>query len=61
MKRPKLRIGISGWTYPPGRGGAFYPQEWPQKRELEFASRQVNSIEINGTFYSVQRPASFRA
>jgi len=57
---PTLRIGISGWTYPPWRG-VFYPSKWPQKRELEFASRQLNSIEINGTFYSLQRPASFQA
>jgi uncharacterized protein YecE (DUF72 family) len=54
------RIGISGWTYPPWRG-VFFPRGWPQKRELEFASRQVNSIEINGTFYSLQRPESYRA
>jgi uncharacterized protein YecE (DUF72 family) len=58
MKR--FRIGISGWTYPPWRG-VFFPRDWPQKRELEFASRQVNSIEINGSFYSLQRPASYRA
>ena len=55
------RIGISGWNYPPWRGGTFYPKGWPQKRELEYASRQVSSIEINGTFYSLQRPESFRA
>jgi uncharacterized protein YecE (DUF72 family) len=55
-----IRIGISGWTYPPWRG-VFFPQKWPQKRELEFASRQVSSIEINGTFYSLQRPSSYRA
>lgn len=56
----KPRIGISGWTYPPWRG-VFFPKGWPQKRELEFASRQVNSIEINGSFYSLQRPTSYRA
>jgi uncharacterized protein YecE (DUF72 family) len=54
------RVGISGWTYPPWRG-VFYPEKWPHKRELEFASRKVNSIEINGTFYSLQRPESFKA
>lgn len=54
-------IGISGWTYPPWRGGSFYPEKWPQKRELEYASRQVSTIEINGSFYSLQRPASYRA
>jgi len=56
----RLRIGISGWTYAPWRG-VFFPKGWPQKRELEFASRQVNSIEINGSFYSLQRPDSYRA
>lgn len=55
-----VRIGISGWTYPPWRG-VFYPRRWPQKRELEYASRQVKSIEINGSFYSLQRPESYRA
>ena len=55
-----IRVGISGWTYPPWRG-VFFPKGWPQRRELEFASRQVNSIEINGTFYSLQRPASYQA
>jgi uncharacterized protein YecE (DUF72 family) len=58
MTQPKLRIGISGWTYPPWRGD-FYPDDLTQKRELEYASRQVNSIEINGTFYSLQKPKSF--
>ncbi|HWB57911.1 MAG TPA: DUF72 domain-containing protein [Chthoniobacteraceae bacterium] len=54
-----VRIGISGWTYPPWRG-VFFPKKWPQARELEYASRQVNSIEINGSFYSLQRPKSYR-
>lgn len=56
----KIHIGISGWTYPPWRG-VFFPANWPQKRELEYASRQVSSIEINGTFYSLQRPSSYQA
>lgn len=53
------RIGISGWTYAPWRA-VFYPQDLPQKRELEYASRKLNSIEINGSFYSLQRPASYQ-
>ena len=57
---PQTRIGISGWTYPPWRR-VFYPEGLPHRRELEFASRQVGSIEINGTFYALQRPESFRA
>jgi uncharacterized protein YecE (DUF72 family) len=56
---PQIRIGISGWTYPPWRR-VFYPDGLPQRRELEFASRQVGSIEINGTFYALQQPESFR-
>jgi len=56
---PETRIGISGWRYDPWRG-TFYPKDLPQKRELEYASRQLSSLEINGTFYSLQRPSSFR-
>jgi uncharacterized protein YecE (DUF72 family) len=56
----QTRIGISGWTYGPWRG-VFYPPDLAQKRELEYASRKLNSIEINGTFYSLQRPDSFQA
>lgn len=55
-----IRVGISGWTYKPWRG-VFYPKGLPQKRELEYASRQFRSIEINGTFYGMQRPDSFAA
>jgi uncharacterized protein YecE (DUF72 family) len=53
-----IRVGIGGWTYAPWRG-AFYPQGLAQKRELEFASRAVTAIEINGTYYSSFKPASF--
>jgi uncharacterized protein YecE (DUF72 family) len=53
-----VRIGISGWTYPPWRG-VFYPKGLPQKRELEYATSQFNSLEINGTFYGMQRPDAF--
>jgi uncharacterized protein YecE (DUF72 family) len=51
-------IGISGWTYD-GWRSVFYPDGLARKRELEYASRQLNAIEINGTFYSLQRPGSF--
>ncbi len=54
-----LRIGISGWRYRPWRG-VFYPKTLPQTRELEFASRAHNTIEINGSFYSLQRPSSYQ-
>ncbi|QGQ17997.1 DUF72 domain-containing protein [Cellulomonas sp. JZ18] len=55
-----VRIGISGWRYAPWRG-VFYPPGLAQRRELEFASRQMRSVEINGSFYSLQRPDSYRA
>jgi len=55
----RIRIGISGWRYANWRG-VFYPPGLAQRRELEFASRIFSAIEINGTFYSLQRPESFR-
>lgn len=54
-----IRIGISGWRYEPWRG-VFYPKGLNQKKELWFASRWVNSIEINGSFYSLQSPYSYQ-
>jgi uncharacterized protein YecE (DUF72 family) len=54
----KVRIGVSGWTYPPWRG-RFYPKGLPHNRELAHASSVFPSIEINGTFYSMQRPDTF--
>lgn len=50
-----IRIGISGWRYEPWRG-VFYPEGLPQRRELEFAARHFPTLEINGSFYSLQRP-----
>jgi uncharacterized protein YecE (DUF72 family) len=55
----EVRIGISGWTYKPWRG-TFYPPGLAQKRELAYASRRFNSIEVNGSFYSLQLPPSYR-
>jgi uncharacterized protein YecE (DUF72 family) len=55
-----VRIGISGWTYAPWRS-VFFPKTLPQNQELGYAARQVRSIEINGTFYSLQRPSSYLA
>ena len=57
--KPQTRIGISGWRYGPWRG-TFYPPGLAQRRELEYASRQLNSVEINGSFYSLQRPSNYR-
>ena len=54
----QLRIGISGWRYA-GWRGKFYPEGLAQRLELEFASRKFNSIEINGSFYSLQLPSSY--
>lgn len=53
-----IRTGISGWRYPPWRG-VFYPPGLQQRRELEYASRRLRTIEINGSFYSLQRPESY--
>ena len=55
-----IHIGISGWRYEPWRG-VFYPEDLTQDRELEYASRAVSSIEINGSFYSLQKPESYAA
>jgi uncharacterized protein YecE (DUF72 family) len=54
-----VRVGISGWRYPGWRGD-FYPRGLPQRRELEYAASRLTSVEINGSFYSLQRPESYR-
>lgn len=54
----RIRVGIGGWIYPDWRG-AFYPDGLAQRRELEYASRRLTSIEINSTYYGAQRPESF--
>ena len=53
-----FHVGISGWRYPPWRG-VFYPPGLAQRRELEYASRSLASVEVNGSFYSLQRPSSY--
>jgi uncharacterized protein YecE (DUF72 family) len=58
MGSPGTRIGISGWRYAGWRGD-FYPVGLAQRRELEYASQRMGSIEINGSFYSLQRPTSY--
>lgn len=55
----EIRVGIGGWTFEPWRG-VFYPEGLTQKKELEFASRALTSIEINGTYYSTFKPESWR-
>ena len=56
---PVVRIGISGWVYPPWRG-AFYPKGLRQADELAYASAHVTSIEVNGSFYALQPPANWQ-
>lgn len=56
----KACVGISGWTYPPWRG-VFYPKGLPHRRELEYVASRLTSVEINGSFYSLQRPSSYRS
>jgi uncharacterized protein YecE (DUF72 family) len=58
MSIASIHVGIGGWTFPPWRG-AFYPPGLPHARELEYASSKLTAIEINGTFYRTQTPASF--
>ncbi|MDB5814277.1 MAG: hypothetical protein JWN23_1394 [Rhodocyclales bacterium] len=58
MPKSKIHIGISGWRYPPWRG-VFYPKKLPQRLELNFASRALSSIEINGSFYALQTPERY--
>jgi uncharacterized protein YecE (DUF72 family) len=60
MSEGTIRIGIGGWTYAPWRG-SFYPDKLPQRRELEYASRQFAAIEINATFYGRQKPKSWES
>ena len=55
MEKAEVRIGISGWRYEPWRG-VWYPEGLAQRRELEFCGRHFPTVEINGSFYSLQRP-----
>ena len=53
-----IRVGIGGWTFEPWRDN-FYPPKWPHKRELEYAASRLTAIEINGTYYSSFKPATW--
>jgi uncharacterized protein YecE (DUF72 family) len=55
----RVFVGIGGWTFAPWRG-VFYPTGLPHTQGLGFASRRLTSIEINGTYYRTQSPATFR-
>ena len=56
----QVRVGISGWTYAGWRGD-FYPRGLPQRGELAYAAERLDSVEINGSFYSLQRPTSYES
>ena len=58
-RKGRIRIGISGWRYK-GWRGTFYPKDLAQRRELEFAAQHFDTIELNGSFYSLQRPQNFK-
>ena len=58
-KAGKIFVGIGGWNFAPWRG-SFYPKGLTQARELHYASRELTSIEINSTFYGLQKPATFK-
>ncbi|ASY63018.1 hypothetical protein SJ05684_c15760 [Sinorhizobium sojae CCBAU 05684] len=53
-----IRVGIGGWTFEPWEA-SFYPADLPKKRQLEFAGKELRTIEVNGTYYSSQKPATF--
>jgi uncharacterized protein YecE (DUF72 family) len=59
VKSGQIRVGIGGWTFEPWRG-VFYPKGLPHAKELSYASERLTSIEVNGTFYRTQTPATFR-
>jgi uncharacterized protein YecE (DUF72 family) len=55
-----IRVGIGGWTFEPWRG-TFFPEKWPHARELDYAASKLTAIEVNGTYYGSQKPATFAA
>jgi uncharacterized protein YecE (DUF72 family) len=55
-----IRVGIGGWTFEPWRG-TFFPDKWPHARELDYAASKLTAIEVNGTYYGSQKPATFAA
>ena len=60
MKAGRIFVGVGGWNFAPWRG-SFYPKGLVQSQELHYASRQLTSIEINSTFYGLQKPATFKS
>ena len=57
-RKSQIYVGVGGWTYAPWRE-TFYPDGLVQRRELEYASRRLSAIEINGTYYSAQKPDTY--
>ena len=55
----EIRVGVSGWRYPRWHGD-FYPEGLVQRRELEYVASRMNSVELNGSFYSLQRPTTYQ-
>lgn len=55
---PTVRVGVGGWSFEPWRDN-FFPRGWPRARELEYVSRRLTAIEVNGTYYSSYKPATF--
>jgi uncharacterized protein YecE (DUF72 family) len=55
----EIRVGVSGWKYASWRGD-FYPKGLVQRRELEFVASKMNAVEMNGSFYSLQRPTTYQ-
>jgi uncharacterized protein YecE (DUF72 family) len=53
-----IRAGIGGWTFEPWRG-SFFPEKWPKTKELDYAAAKMTAIEVNGTYYGSQKPATF--
>jgi len=58
LQRRRIHVGVGGWTYEPWRDN-FFPKGLPQNQELAYASRQLTAIEVNGTYYSTFKPATF--
>jgi uncharacterized protein YecE (DUF72 family) len=58
IRAERIRVGVGGWTFAPWRNN-FYPAGLVQRRELEYASRQLTAVEINGTYYRAQKPATY--
>ena len=54
-----IRVGVGGWTFEPWRDN-FFPTGLPHSRELQYASRQLTAIEVNGTYYGTLKPANFK-